>query len=411
MDSPDFKGKVVIVNRSDSLGGAAVVSYRLMCALRRIGVDVRMLVVHRTTDDDNVALVGSALCRKAAFLAERLKIFVNNGFDRENLFKADIANVGVGIANHPWVKNADVVCLNWTNQGFVSLKEIDAISKAGKKIIWTMHDMWCMVGACHHAGECLQYHIDCGKCHLTRLAATTFRQKMNLYANADISFVAVSRWLASRGKESALLRNADIRVIPNAFPVEDFDFIRDPAAVVTPTIIIGAARLDDPIKGLSYAIDALNLLADRKVNARALLFGDIRDTGLISTLRLPHEYVGRVTLSQVAALYRRADVVLSTSLYETLPGTVVEGMASGCVPVTFDSGGQADIFDNNQSGFIADYCNARSVADKLESAIGCGFDRRALHEEVHRRFSADTVAHQYASLFTEKCGNICGVLK
>ena len=402
MDKPVFKGKIVIVNRSDSRGGAAVVSYRLMRALRGIGVDARMIVAERTVDDDNVALAGNALLRKTAFLAERLKIFVNNGFDRENLFKVDIANVGVGIDRHTWIKEADIVCLNWINQGFVSLKDIERLARQGKKIVWTMHDMWNMVGACHHAGECREYLADCGKCPFTRLAVSTFHCKKRLYSNADISFVAVSRWLAERGKESALLRDADIRVIPNAFPVSDYDFCRTSVAIDCSTIIFGAARLDDPIKGLDCAIDSFNILADRKVNARALLFGDIHNPQLLDRIRLPYEYVGRVPLGEVEALYRRADIVLSTSLYETLPGTVVEGMASGCVPVTFDSGGQTDIFDHGITGFIADYLNAESVADRIEDAIKCGISRQLLHEEVERRFAAEKVAQRYADLFAEK---------
>lgn len=36
--------RVVIISRSDQTGGAAVVSHRLMLALRAEGVDARMLV-------------------------------------------------------------------------------------------------------------------------------------------------------------------------------------------------------------------------------------------------------------------------------------------------------------------------------------------------------------------------------
>ena len=133
-----------------------------------------------------------------------------------------------------------------------------------------------------------------------------------------------------------------------------------------------------------------------------MFFGDIRNAQLLDRIRLPYEYVGRVPLDEVETLYRRADVVLSTSLYETLPGTIGEGMASGCVPVTFDSGGQTDIFDHGITGFIADYLNAESVADRIEDAIKCDISRQLLHEEVERRFAAEKVALRYADLFAEK---------
>ena len=42
--------KILIINKSDSTGGAAVVSRRLMEALRAEGADARMLVVEKLTD-------------------------------------------------------------------------------------------------------------------------------------------------------------------------------------------------------------------------------------------------------------------------------------------------------------------------------------------------------------------------
>ena len=76
-----------------------------------------------------------------AFLRERLGIFLANGFNRRDLFKVSTARYGVDVLSHPWLKEADVVCLNWINQGMLSLSAIRAIADMGKKIIWTMHDM------------------------------------------------------------------------------------------------------------------------------------------------------------------------------------------------------------------------------------------------------------------------------
>lgn len=392
--------RVAIVNRSDSRGGAAVVSYRLMKALRDVGVDARMLVADRTTDDANVALAGTKIGRRAAFLAERLKIFLNNGFNRADLFKVDIANVGVDFMSHKWIQDAEVVCLNWVNQGFVSLDTVGRLAKAGKKIVWTMHDMWNAVGVCHHAAECRRYLADCSDCSFTRLAPKVFEKKRSIYADADITFVAVSRWLAERCRESSLLADADVRVIPNAFPIDDFSFER--VGDTAPTVIFGAARLDDAVKGLDVAIDALNIVARRRPEVRAIFFGDIRQPQLLDRLEMPHEHLGRISLVAARETYRKADVVLSTSLYETLPGTIVEGMAAGCVPVAFDSGGQTDIFDHDCTGFVADYLNAESVADCVIKAIERKIPRQTLHDEVARRFSAQSVAQKYLAIFTEK---------
>ena len=406
--------KVTLVNHSDTLGGASVVTYRLMEALCRAGVDARMLVVRRATDDSRVALAGNALTRKAAFIAEHLRIVAGNGFSRKNLFKISIATAGLPLHRHTLIKDADVVALNWVNQGMLSLGGVRRIAASGKPVVWTMHDMWNMTGVCHHAGDCEGFLGSCGNCPLIKdgkdprdMSQTTFRRKVRLYDRAHIHFVAVSRWLASRAKDSALLRDEDVSVIPNAFPVGEFPLSPSlsRAELGLPEgkqlIVMGAARLDDPIKGLPVAVDALNILADKGSDAVAVFYGAMRDPAALDGLRLPHISLGTVSdRRRLASLYAHADAVISTSQYETLPGTLIEGMAAGCVPVTFGRGGQADIVDHLDTGYIARYGDAADFASGIVFALGRAAEDRARRSAiVAERFSDDAVASEYIDLF------------
>lgn len=113
--------KVVILNTADAHGGAAIASWRLLHALVGEGVDARMLVVDRTTADPLVDVAGTAEQRRWAFLRERIGIFAANGLNRRDLFKVSTARYGVDVLSHPWLRSADVVCLNWINQGMLSL--------------------------------------------------------------------------------------------------------------------------------------------------------------------------------------------------------------------------------------------------------------------------------------------------
>ena len=401
------------------MGGAAVVTHRLMEALRRQGVDARMIVFSPSTDDtDYVSTYSTNFRRGIKFLTERAVIYANNGFNRENLFKVSIANVGMPLHKHPWVKEADIIALNWINQGTLSLKEIERISKMGKPIVWTMHDMWCMTGICHHAFECERYAGNCGSCRFlgcrkeNDLSRITWNKKKKLYNRIPIHWVPVSNWLADRCRASSLLGNQDITVIHNAFPTESFfthptvpaDQLGIPAD--HDLILFGAARIDDPIKGINYAIDALNYIFDNNPSlankTTAVLFGNIRDRSILDRLRFNYIYLGRVTDSlQLRQLYASAKVVLSTSLYETLPGTLIEGQAAGCLPVTFGTGGQKDIIDHLSNGYISVYKDYEDVARGIEWALSQDVDREKLHDSVNERFGATNIACRYIDLFNK----------
>lgn len=415
--------KVVIVNHSDTRGGASVVSARLAEALRREGVDARMLVVRREGAGSRfVAEAAPRMLSKAAFVAEEAMTWLDNGLHRRNLFKLDAARAGLPLHRHPWVREADVVCLNWVNQGMLSLRGVERIAALGKPVVWTMHDMWCATGLCHHAGDCTRYREACGRCPLIErrprtadLSRRRFERKALAYARSGITFVAVSTWLAARCRESGLLREQRVEVIPNAFPVDEFSL--EPSMTRTALglpddgrhiIVMGAARLDDPVKGLPVAVDALNRLADAGYAGRFLpvFFGALRDPRALDGLRVDHVCLGTVADSaRLRALYAHARAVLSTSLYETLPGTLIEGQAAGAYPVCFGRGGQSDIVNPPRTGYIARWLDAADIATGLARAIDTPPQREALRASVCERFAAPAVAGRYISLFNSLLGN------
>ena len=404
--------KVVLINHSDTRGGASVVTYRLMQALSRAGVDARMIVMHKGTDSLRVAQAASPNRTRLSFLAECAQIYLNNGFNRRDLFKVSTASFGLPLHKHPWVRAADAVILGWINQGMMSLSEIQRISDMRKPIAWTLHDMWPITGICHHAGTCNRFTDGCGNCPFIRggksvndLSRTVWRRKQRIYRNVPLKFVAIGSWIAGKCTESGLTAAHDVVVIPNAFPVDEYRVTprKSRGELGLPAgkrlIVMGAARLDDPIKNLPLAVDALNRVG-ADADAAAVFFGNIRDPYALDGLRMPHVALGPVSdPADVAQIYAHADVVLSTSRYETLPGTLIEGMAAGAVPVSTGNGGQRDIIDNGIDGYIAHNADdPDEIAVLIERAIANPFPRDAQHEAVKRRFDARRIANAYIQL-------------
>lgn len=424
--------KVAIVCKSDTTGGAAVVSFRLMNALRGQGIDARMVVSEKLSDSPFVIRAASDLSLKIPFIAERLGIFFRNGLNRENLFKIDTGEFGVNLLSVPFVKEADVVCLNWVNQGFLSLNGVENILKEGKPVIWTMHDMWNFTGVCHHAGVCTRFRGECGNCPLLGKKANPqdmshriWLKKNKLYRNqynANLQFVAVSRWLAAKAEESSLFEGFEgsgrLHVIPNAFPFTAERGESKRGRTNNISLLFGAARIDDPIKGLPVLKLATHVLAEDFPDVASRLelhtFGGVKYPDSLKDFGIRHIHHGVVRGAEnVRKLYESSDVLVSTSLYETLPGTLVEAQAYGAIPVAFNRGGQSDIVNHLSTGYLAEWSDnyptaARNIAEGIVRAVEMSENdsevRDRMYESALSRFSEKAVAERYISMFEKVTG-------
>ena len=433
--------KVVIINKSDSTGGAAVVSRRLMEALREEGADARMLVTEKLTESPYVETAAPGWKIKEKFLLERVGIFYDNGFNRDTLFKIDTASEGLPLWKHPLVKEADAVLINWVNQGMLSLKGIKRITELGKPVIVTMHDMWWMTGICHHAGECCHYHKKCGECYLlgkkkgsSDVSLKVWEKKCKLYGEGTKDtfqgvFVAVSRWLKNKAEQSSLLKGARLEVIPNAFRIMPKKEERKRDETEKIRILFGAARLDDPIKGLPVVREMTKILKkrDERLAERLELitFGGVKNPETLQGFAISHIHKGMIRGEEnIKKLYEDSDLTVSASSYETLPGTLVEAQAYGCIPVSFDRGGQSDIIDDGLTGFLVTYSdNLKEAAERLAEGVLKGVEivrdrekyrnfAERMRQSVKERFEASQVAKKYLQLidkmtkFAEPCREI-----
>lgn len=387
---------IVILSLSDAVGGASAASYRLMDGLRKTGHSATLLVGRRTSGDKNVVQASPAWRLRIPFLAEAGQIFVNNGFCRRDLFRVSTGSFGLPLHRHPAVREADAVVIGWVNQGFLSLGELGRIHALGKPMLWIMHDMWNATGICHLPGRCTHFAGGCGMCPLLHgcagkndLSRRIFGRKRKAYAQmAGMKFVAVSSWLRGQCLRSPLMAGSSVEVVPNPFPADDFT----PVPCMTRTqlglpkqkhlIIMAAARLDDPVKDLPLAIETLNVLSDSGCGSdvAAVFVGTLAHAGALEGLRLPHVVLGPVyDAARLRQIYAHADIVLSTSHYETMGYTLLEGLAAGAYPIACGVGGQSGIITDAAHGTIVGGRNPSDIADAIAGALRHGHDRRLLH--------------------------------
>lgn len=384
--------KIAILSTSLTLGGAAIVTSNLADALAGRGHEVKTFTM------------GEHRERRPSFLAERLEIFARNGLRRDTLFKVSTASFGRrGVVEAVSDFAPDAIIIGWVNQGFLSIDDIERLA-ALAPTAWVMHDMWNYTGICHHALGCTHFCGECGNCPMLRplmrgvndLSHKCWERKRDLYARTPLKLIAVSRWVQDMARRSSLLRDYDVRVIHNVYPLQNYWIGRKESGLIA----FGAARLDDPIKGLDHAIDALNMLPEG-LDAHVVFFGAIKDAGALKRLNLPYELAGELSAPEVAELMSRSRVVLSTSLYETFGNTLLEGQAGGAVPVSFDRGGQVDIIDHKVSGYLAPFGDNAAIARGIEWALEGSVAPERLRAAAEARFSASAVAEEFEKLFSD----------
>ena len=406
--------KVLFISTYDIQGGAAIAATRLLHAVRHAGCDASMVVRAKLGSDTAVFTAGSKKRNTFRFYWERGVIYLYNRLSRENLFDVSIANMGVSITKLPEFKEADVIHLHWINQGMLSIKEIGKILSSGKKVVWTMHDMWPFTGICHHAGACDAYTFGCGHCPYLRtpsrndLSHIIFKRKHSAYLTGNITFTACSHWLRELAGQSPLTWGQRVTSIPNPIdtatyrPMDKSEIRKKLNLPLDKKIILFAAvKAADKRKGMDYLVEAAGLMAHHSENLLFLISGG-RGEEIEKQLALPARSMGYISPRQMPELYNAVDLFVTPSLYENLPNTIMEAMACGTPCVGFHIGGIPEMIDHRKNGYVAEYRNARDLANGLIwTLFEADFETLSLNArgKVAEEYAQEKVAQQYKEIY------------
>lgn len=201
------------------------------------------------------------------------------------------------------------------------------------------------------------------------------------------------------------------RVIPNGLPLEEIAKVL-PATTIDGSpldpgvpVILNAGRFE-PQKNLETFVRAMRLVAAER-SVQTLCCGDgslrnrierlIADEGITSTIRL-ERYV-----TNLWGAMKRADALVSTSLFEGSPNVVLEAMVCACPLVVSDIPEHRELLDEETAIFVNPH-HPRSVADGILQVLSdrSAAVRRATAAQARaQRYSLATVARQYTDLYQE----------
>jgi glycosyltransferase involved in cell wall biosynthesis len=405
--------KVIHLNHSDINGGAARAAYRIHHALRASGVDSQMWVNKALAGDWTVGGPiskwdkGVALFRP--YLAKPLVSMLKTGNPIIH---------SPAIIPSQWVKwinssDADVVHLHWVQGEMLSIADIGRIKKP---IVWTLHDMWTFCGAEHYTEE---FRWREGYRRNNRpsyesgfdLNRWTWQRKRKHWQR-PMHIVTPSRWLGDCVRESALMRDWPVSVVPNCLDTERWapldqalarELLRLPADV--PLLLFGAIGGGcDPRKGFDLLQAALQYLRDEPSahGLELVVFGQLAPQSPPS-LGFPVHYTGHLHDDHsLRALYSAADAMVIPSRQDNLPNTGVEAHACGTPVVAFNTGGLPDIVEHQHTGYLAKAFETEDLAQGITWVLAqrdTGQLGQQARERAVERFSEIVVAQGYGAVY------------
>lgn len=360
---------VQILSSFESSGGAARAANRLHKALVDHGVDSRMRV--RTKSSDDWRVVGPKRP------VDRLKADVKSILETLPTLLQKTVNP---ILHSPgWISGvkaseinafeADVVNLHWVCDGLISIANIGRITRP---VVWTLHDSWTFCGMEHHPLNDEDVRFEQGYTRQNRpdylkgldLDRWTWNRKKRHFTR-PMNLVAPSSWLADKARRSAIAGEWPVTVIPNPLDTQTFrpmDKLFARTILNLPKdkkiILVGAfGSMMNKNKGFDLLTHALQWLASKETESildiQLVVFGQSQPAIPIE-LPFPVTFMGHLSDDySLSLLYNASDVVVVPSRMENLPQTATEAQSCGVPVVAFDVCGIPDAVEHDKTGYLA----------------------------------------------------------
>jgi glycosyltransferase involved in cell wall biosynthesis len=367
---------IVHFSTADIIGGSARSAYRIHTGLRAAGHRSRMLVGIKAGDDPDVETIQRG---PISHFADRIANKVSDALSLQYQFVPSCT----AVANHPWVRNADVIQLYNTHGGYFSTSLVAQLSRL-KPVVWRLSDLWPMTGHCAYPGSCERWRTGCGECPDLESypaikkdrTAYLFEKKDEVYRQSSLNIVAPSSWTEKCAKESPLLGRFPVTRIPNgldadAFRPMDRDGARRKLGIdpVKKVILFAAHILDNNSrKGADVLLEAINKF-DNPEHYLLMLVGEGGQTWAEKT-SVDIKLMGFVQDHRhLAEIYSAADVVAIPSAVENLPNVLIEALACGRAVIANDAGGMRDGIRHLETGYLAELGDSVDMASGLRLVL------------------------------------------
>lgn len=308
------------------------------------------------------------------------------------------------------LKSYDAVNVHWAGT-LIALGELDALARAGRPLVFWLHDFLHVSGGCHYPGPCTRLSHGCLVCPQIdtarasgRLPTIVRQLKAEIFARPNVHLVAPSAYVRDGAVASGIVPEARAHVLRNPYEAPYPPPMREGTGPAR--ILLIADHLGERRKNMRLALEALTRLA-AEGTARPL-FVDLIGEGSaeveapLRAAAIPFHQHGRVSdHRRVSAICRECDIVLTASVEDNWPNILVEAGVYGVLPVVGPGHGCAEFVRTFDYGEIAFAYSAEAFALALRRAIGTLSPTRAVAaaDAIRAAHAADHIAHQFTQRF------------
>lgn len=401
---------------SDGGGGATIGARRSHQAMVAQGLESRLVVVEKTTDDPQVIeLPRKPLRRMLALRAGQLVgMLQRSGNDSIHSYNV----MPMGTASVLNAMDADIIQMHWIAADTISIGELPQLNKP---VVWKLPDMWGFSATEHYLKPGDPERFEEGYRASNRPAHQwgvdvdrwVWAYKKRAWRDFSMGIVAPSAWMADCAERSALFGGYPIRHILNPLdtalykpgdPQEarrHFDLPPDKSL-----IMFGAVKAtSDRRKGFHHLQSALSHLETHLDPAKVSLIvlgADGPQPDRIAGFEV--RYLGTThDEHRIVAAYNSADALVLPCEMDNLPNVIKEAMCCGVPCAAFDVGGVPDMLDHQETGYLAKPYDAQDLAKGIGwavSAVSAAL-RAKIRQSALEKFSPDKVVPQYVQFYRE----------
>lgn len=412
------KKNILILSTGD-VNGAYEAAYKVAHIIKNMGHDVVMCVKHKTKNENFIKQyrhlsLSSAKANLVMRIVNKIKnkispvepskvistdmkySFLSKNEASENIHIESMLKI-VGFT-------PDFVFTGMTIDFLNSTDLLNIYNATKAKIYNITVDMNHFTGGCHYSWGCEGYIKGCDKyCpaitkeHEKITAKNNFERKYENAQKANFQIIAGSGLTLLQAQNSKIYKSQ--KTIHNINSLIDTKLLNSKNKSIAKKvfslsndcfyILTGAQNMEDPRKGFSYLLQALEML-DRELPMQKK-----EKIVLLVVSNSVNEEFGRVTFKKqkidyikdyrlLSLLYQAADLFINTSIEDSGPMMVSEALACGTPVVGFDTGILTNMVIDDYNGYKAPVMGSRKLAEGIRKVF-------ELNKDDYENFSKNAV--------------------